>query len=746
MSRRELLMMRVEPEPTWLQRMIGAVRSYTIGPLTSRSPELARYFGGGETSSGITVTEESAVRLSAVFSAIAFISDDVSSLPINLFKRVDGGKTQIFESHPLQRLIKDSPNQEMSSLVFRRTMQAHALLWGNAYAEIERDNMNRPIALWPLLPERVTAKRSRGGVLSYDVHNEGGGTVMLPASDVLHLMGQSHDGIVGNSFIAAARHSIALGLAAEEFGATFYKNGGTLSGVVSNKGPKPTQQAAQGQREADEARYAGVKRAHKWLQLWNDATFTPISVAPDNAQFLETRTFQIREVARWFKMPPHKLGDLADATFSNVEQMESAYYVSCLRPWVVQWEQELGRKLIAASERNIQYFRHSLEGFLRADSAGRAAFYRELFAIGAITINEIRELEELNPIDGGDTTFIPINNVMPLDRVTEYVDALIAEKNRQQQPAPAPAVDAAPAVQEVKASIDAMEARFVDHAARLSAEAARSAAAEMLVAEKAQQVESLRTDLEGLRADLAAKDGAIAAKDQQLREELAAQVGKSAAQVLELQQQWDAERATLDAERARIQAEKNDADVMLGVAEQERQKAQRAVDELRAQLEAARAADLQRDDAHRQAVSAAQRSVDSRLQAMAVAHRALIVDAVSRLLQREADRARKAQATPEKLRAWVESFYSLHADTCRSVLRPVMLAWAATAGANADRALQDVVQAHIDQSRRELLTAADTDDSDELAAALARTLQRWEFERADLVADRLMAEGERYGH
>ena len=743
MSRRELLMMRVEPEPTWLQRMIGAVRSYTIGPLTSRSPELARYFGGGETSSGITVTEESAVRLSAVFSAIAFISDDVSSLPINLFKRVDGGKTQIFESHPLQRLIKDSPNQEMSSLVFRRTMQAHALLWGNAYAEIERDNMNRPIALWPLLPERVTAKRSRGGVLSYDVHNEGGGTVMLPASDVLHLMGQSHDGIVGNSFIAAARHSIALGLAAEEFGATFYKNGGTLSGVVSNKGPKPTQQAAQGQREADEARYAGVKRAHKWLQLWNDATFTPISVAPDNAQFLETRTFQIREVARWFKMPPHKLGDLADATFSNVEQMESAYYVSCLRPWVVQWEQELGRKLIAASERNIQYFRHSLEGFLRADSAGRAAFYRELFAIGAITINEIRELEELNPIDGGDTTFIPINNVMPLNRVTEYVDALIAEKKPQTQ---APAADPPTTPAPTRALLDDVDARFSAHAERLATEAARAASAEAGLADKAQQVDSLRTDLDGLRADLATKDAAIQAKEQEMRDALADQVGKTAAQVLELQQQWDAQRTELEAERARIKAEKDDADVMLGVAEQERQKAQTTVDELRAQLEAARAADLQRDDAHRQAVSAAQRSVDSRLQAMAVAHRALIVDAVSRLLQREADRARKAQATPEKLRAWVESFYSLHGDTCRSVLRPVMLAWAATAGANADRALQEVVQAHIDQSRRELLTAADTDDSDELAAALARTLQRWEFERADLVADRLMAEGERYGH
>ena len=225
-------------------------------------------------------------------------------------------------------------------------------------------------------------------------------------------------------------------------------------------------------------------------------------------------------------------------------------------------------------------------------------------------------------------------------------------------------------------------------------------------------------------------------------DDLKAQIGQTAEQIAELDRQWAAERASLQQQRDAAQTEKDDLDVMLGAVERERDEARAAAAKQAEQaaqaLEALRQQQTDVETRHATTVD--------RLGAIALAHRALIVDAVGRLLQKEADRARKAQATPEKLRSWVETFYPLHADTVRAVLRPVVLAWAPCAGVAADAALAELVSAHVDQSRRELLLAADTMDADELSANLARVLAQWETERAHTVADRLMVEGERHGH
>ena len=345
MSRHELIVTR--PKPTLWDR----VRSYTIGPLTTKSPELAKYFGGGPTTSGVRVTEDIALTSSPVWSAVTMIADDIASLPLHLYKRLPNGGKDRYESHPLYRLLHDAPNPEMDTMVWRRVMQMHTLLCGNGYSEIERDGAGRPVAMWPLEPDRVSLHRN-GRTLYYRVANPSGGTVDIPLDNMLHLVGPGRDGLTGFNLVDKARESFALALAAEKFGGSFYGNGSTFGGVISFPGPKPTEMSDQGYRAQLEARHSGVERAYKMLALYNGAKFERIGVAPNEGQFTETRIFQIREVARWFKIPPHKLGDLADATFSNVEQMDAVYLSSCIRPWLVLWEQQLTRKLIRPLERN----------------------------------------------------------------------------------------------------------------------------------------------------------------------------------------------------------------------------------------------------------------------------------------------------------------------------------------------------------------------------------------------------------
>lgn len=720
-------------------RMAEFVRAYTVGPLTSRSPELAKYFGGGGPSmAGVSVTEHNITSVSAVWAAVGLIADDVASLPLMLYKRLPTGGKDKFESHPLYRLLHDEPNPEMTSMVLRRTLQAHALIWQNAYAEIERDKVGRPIALWPLVPESVRVARNSSRALVYVVNNPGGGEVTIQASDMIHLVGRSHDGTVGSSLVEKAKESIGLALAAEQFGATFFGNGATFGGVISFKGPKPTEMSDENYRQQLEARHQGVKRAHKLLALYNDASYTETGVEPNSAQFLETRTFQIREVARWFKIPPHKLADLADATFSNVEQMNTEYYTSAIRPWLVLWEQELTRKLVSRLERSQQFIEHSIEGFLRGDTAARSAFYTSLFNIGAITINEVRGYENLDPLPGGDQAFVQVNNLMPLDKVNEHADAQIEALKRKPDTTPVTPQkpnDPDPAIQQMSATLVSIEARIAEHASR-------AAALEAEVAAKNAELDAIRADADVARNAVIEREQRLADAEIKHRNDQVETMQRTAEQIATLEREWNIERERLQQERDTTQAEKNDLDVMLGEAERAREAAAIAMAEFVAR-EAALVEQMQAVTEQRQAVES---STNDRLRVLAVAHRGLFVDAISRLVQREADRARKAQTSPEKLRGWVDSFYQLHGETCRTVLRPVVFAWAPCVGMNAESVLDDLVREHVDTSRRDLRLAADTEDADELSANLARVLHRWETERADAVADRLLAEGERHGH
>lgn len=862
MAHTEYLTVSRQPR-TWLQKALGAVRSYTLGPLTSNSKELAKYFdGGGPVSAGVTVTEASALGFSPVWSAVNTIADDVASLPLPLYKVLPDGGKEKFKNHSLYRILDAEPNPEMSAMVARRTIMTHALLWGNGYAEIERDGANRPVAYWPLVPERVTPFRDASGP-KYRVTNPSGGFVVIDAEDMIHIVGPSHDGSLGASLVHTARESLGLGIAAEKFGSTFFGNGATFGGVISYKGPKPTGLAADSQRETLEARHQGVQRAHKFLALYNDATYSRMGIPPNDAQFLETRVFQIREVARWFKMPPHMLGDLADATYSNVEQMRDAYYASCLRPWLVLCEQEYKRKFIAPSERNIQTIEHVIEGFLRADAASRAAFHTAQFNVAAIKPNEIRALENRNPVPGGDRLFV-MRNMVPLDRLDEIIDAEIAKSK---------ALPSLPSVAPVTASHDDdLEVRMAEYAEKLSLEAAARASAEALAHERTQEAASasLReaAAAEALQAERVARADEQARMaqeiadtvEQRMREHVAAVTAEAAraaiaettatertadvaaltserdslaravdekaralvelegrrAQEVELakiggrvetqsvRDAAESERTQLAGELNEARAAKNDTDVMLGVAERLRDEAVTARDaalareaelssqivtlgaerealrmsqaaadawtaELRAQIaeQAKKLADYDVEARsltkigvevnqvnvelratgeaaleRAKAAEAAHNAAVAQLAAVRASHRSLIVDTVDRLLQREVDRARKAQSTPEKLRAWIDNFYPLHEDTCRAALRPVLQAWAVSAGVDLGSVLDREVSAHVDESVRNLRLVAQHDDPETLAPALERVLRRWETERAASVADRLLREGE----
>ncbi len=405
----------------WWQRAADQLRSYWNGPLKSSSPELARLWGGGgKTSAGVSVTEATAMNYSGVWSAVTLIGGDCGSMPLILYKRGANGSRVRYTEHPLYRILHDVANPEMSAQQLRETLTIDALLGGNGYAEIERDQVGRPLALWPLDPGRVSVSRAANGQLLYQVAN-GNGLVDIPARDMFHLRGPSRDGIMGMSVIAHARETIGLGLATERFGGTFFGNGSTFGGIVTTDTPMTSETSRKALRDALASRHQGVDRAHKLLLLEGGAKFQQVGVDPESAQFLETRLFQITEIARWFNLPPTKLGDLSRATYSNSEQENATYYTGCLRRWLTRWESEIQLKLIAPSERGQQFAEHLVDAILRGDTTTRYAAYAQGRQGGWLCVNDIRRMENLDPVDGGDIFLQPLN-MAPVGATTSSDD------------------------------------------------------------------------------------------------------------------------------------------------------------------------------------------------------------------------------------------------------------------------------------------------------------------------------------
>ncbi len=361
---------------------------------------------------GVNVTEDTALKSTAVWACVRLISETVASLPLILYERMERGKKRAF-NHPLYSLLHDTPNPEMSAFTFREIMQSHLLTWGNCYSEIDYGpdgyGNGYPKGLWPLLPDRMTVKREKG-VLKYYYQLPSGEQVIIPAYRVLHIPGMGYDGLVGYSPIRMAREAIGLSLATEEFGARFFSNGSTFGGFLEHPG-KLSAEAQERLLKSFEEKNQGLDKAHRLSILEEGLKYQQVGIPPEDAQFIETRKFQISEIARFFHIPPHMIGDLDKATFSNIEHQTIEFIVYTMRPWLVRWEQMIGRKLMVPKDRQQYFAEFLIEGLLRGDSAARSQFYNQMFMVGAFSPNDIREKENMNPIEGGDNYYIPLNMI-----------------------------------------------------------------------------------------------------------------------------------------------------------------------------------------------------------------------------------------------------------------------------------------------------------------------------------------------
>ncbi|MBQ2727019.1 MAG: phage portal protein, partial [Clostridia bacterium] len=336
------------------------------------------FFMGG-TTSGKTVTERSAMQMTAVYSCVRILAEAVAGLPLHLYRYTDeGGKMKAID-HPLYRLLHDEPNPEMSSFVFRETLMTHLLLWGNAYAQIIRNGKNEIIALYPLMPNKMTVERDNVGGLFYryyrgqdEPHWDNDNTVILRPTDVLHIPGLGFDGLVGYSPIAMAKNAIGMAIACEEYGAKFFANGAAPGGVLEHPG---TIKDPARVRESWQSTFGGSGNANKIAVLEEGMKYTPIGIAPEQAQFLETRKFQINEIARIFRVPPHMVGDLEKSSFSNIEQQSLEFVKYTLDPWVIRWEQSIQRSLLSNEEKAQYFAKFNLEGLLRGDYQSRMQGY-----------------------------------------------------------------------------------------------------------------------------------------------------------------------------------------------------------------------------------------------------------------------------------------------------------------------------------------------------------------------------------
>lgn len=388
-------------------------------------------FGG--TTSGKAVNERTAMQTTAVYACVRILAEAIAGLPLHVYRyREDGGKEKDI-SHPLYYLLHDEPNPEMTSFVFRETLMSHLLLWGNAYAQIIRDGSGRVLAIYPLLPNKMEVSRAANGELIYAYRrdsaesrlNPDAGCVYLHDYEVLHIPGLGFDGLVGYSPISMAKNSIGMAIACEEYGASFFANGANPGGVLEHPGvlkdPKKV-------RDSWNEVYRGSSNAHKVAVLEVGMKYQQIGIPPEQAQFLETRKFQINEIARIFRVPPSMIGDLERATFSNAEQLSLDFVKYTLNPWIVRIEQAIHKALLLPSEKKRYFVKLNLDGVLRGDYASRMNGYAVGIQNGFLSPNDVRLLENMNPIENGDI-YAMNGNMLRLEDVGAFAKEKGGEKN-----------------------------------------------------------------------------------------------------------------------------------------------------------------------------------------------------------------------------------------------------------------------------------------------------------------------------
>ena len=407
--------------PTFISRAFDPIKKFfrnlAINDPKAWSPSLWQ-LGGAQSLSGEVVTEETALCYSAVWNAVSLISGTIGALPLHLMQR-KGDTKRIADDRRMYGVMHDQWNPWMTAMAGRECLMSHVLTWGNGYAEKVLNGYGEVVQLWPITPNRVRPE-IQSGELVYKINMPTGPNVTLPRERILHVPGLGFDGFMGYSVISMARKSIGLGMAMETFGALYFGNGTHPSAVVTHPGVVKNPEM----RKALQDVYGGLGNSHRLMLLEEGMKIEKVGIPPEDSQFLESRQFQIPEVARWFNLPPHKLKDLTRSSFSNIESEQISFVRDSILPWLVRLEQNYQMQLLTPSDRELSgrgrlYWKHIVEGLLRGDSASRAAFYGPMLDRGVFSINEVRALEDQDPIAGGDEHFVDLNKI-PLSMVQEW--------------------------------------------------------------------------------------------------------------------------------------------------------------------------------------------------------------------------------------------------------------------------------------------------------------------------------------
>ena len=367
-------------------------------------------FGGKATTAGVSVDEQTSLKFSAVWACVRVLSQTLASLPLLLYRRTDDEDKLRATDHPIYGLLHDQANTEMTSFQFRETLMAHLVTWGNGYAEIEYNGNMDPIGLWPLLPDRTWPQRV-DEVLVYKTRVEHGREVTLPAWKVLHVPGLGFNGLQGYSPIQLHREAVGLGQAAAEYGARMYGNGARPSGLIEMDGGFKDAEARRNFRQEFEEYHSGLRNAGRVAVLEKGMKWQKTGIPPKDAEWVNGRKFQIREIARIFGVQPHMIGDLQDATYSNIEQQSLEFASYTMMPWLVRWEQVLNLALLRKAERGKLFTQFLMEGLVRGDLPSRYEAYSKGRQWGWLSANDVRRFENMNQVEGGDVYMVPLNMI-----------------------------------------------------------------------------------------------------------------------------------------------------------------------------------------------------------------------------------------------------------------------------------------------------------------------------------------------
>lgn len=437
--------------------------------------------GGVATPAGIQVSESAVMKLSAVSCGVRVISETLASLPCALLEQTDYRTTAKATSHPLWPIVHDVPNPEQDVMTFLDSQVGLQVLWGNAYAEIQRNSLGEIVALWPIHPSRIPLCNimrnatdpshfgqivtGEPGEIVYYVKNNDGTTPPIAASDMFHVPGvPSGNGITGDGLVRRGANAIGIALATEEHAGAYFRNGAVSNMAI--RSPKIVgKETADRLRQQWQQVFAGSQNHYKTLLLEDGMEAVPFSIDPEKSQLLLARMFGVTETSRLLRLPPHFLGDLTRATFSNIEQQSLDFVIYSMIPWITRWEKAMFRQLLTPEEQKKYRFKFNVMGLLRGDSAARSAFYRSMFDMGAYSPNDILELEDRNPVKGGDQRFVPGNNLVPLDKIGELAQANIDKAKAppapkfNQQPQPPAQPDQVPPDQVTDLRTDLIELR-----------------------------------------------------------------------------------------------------------------------------------------------------------------------------------------------------------------------------------------------------------------------------------------------